>query len=668
VLILMAIYTIIGSTALSLSSLATNIRIRRGGAYSIVAQALGLEAGGAIGLPLFIARTLSGTMYLLGFAEAVKLLIPGLPTILLGFLAFLLVFSLSRRRADIALQGQRYVLMFTVAAIVAAILGAFVNPTLHTPRLWGDFESANFLLLFAVFFPAGTGIMVGTDLSGDLENPRQSIPTGTLSAVTTTFGIYLLMALWYAVSASPDELRTDLLVMADKSAFGFLVLLGLMFATLGAALSSLVGAPRLLQALAADQIIPSTALAEQRDGSPVNAAVVTGIIAALALLFGSLNAIAPIITTIFLITYGTINLIVLIEQLLNMPSFRPTFRVSIVVPTLGFSSCLLGILAISPVWGAIALGGVVGLYGWLTYRNLQTPWETVHSGLFVSIASWAARQVETLPGARERSWTPDLLFPLANAQEADSPLKLFQALARPKGSVRFVQIATSSRLDEKALQSAAKNLIEMEVHATTSTLASKDFGHGAGSAISVMKAAPFPPNIVFVDLHDRTTKELTSIIERARATGMGLVVWGGGVRSIPRNLQIGLWLSEQSPNWELGLHSSSNLHLPVLLALQLHNNAGGDLHVHICVKQPADRTAATDYLRDLRDRARLPNNTRLMVHEVSFAEALASQSHFNFQIFGLSETADANDLRQLAQQTATACLFVRDSGFESAFA
>ncbi len=369
-----------------------------------------------------------------------------------------------------------------------------------------------------------------------------------------------------------------------------------------------------------------------------------------------------------MITYGTINLIVLVEQLLDMPSFRPTFRVSIVIPSLGFASCLLGILAISPVWGAIALGGVLTLYGWLTYRNLQTPWETVHSGLFVSIASWAARQVESLPGARERSWTPDLLFPLANAQEADSPLKLFQALAAPKGSVRLVQIASTSRLDESALKSAAKRLSEMEVHATTSTLASKDFGHGAGSAISVMKASPFPPNIVFVDLHDRTTRELTSIIERARATGMGLVVWGGGVRSIPRNLQIGLWLSDQSPNWELGLHSASNLHLPVLLALQLLSNAGGDLHVHICVQRQEDHAAATAYLRDLRDRARLPNNTGLMVHDVPFSEALASQNRFNFQIFGLSENADADELRRLAQQTASACLFVRDSGFESAFA
>ena len=46
-------------TTLSLSAIATNTKVGGGGAYYLISRSLGLEIGGSIGVPLFLAQAIS---------------------------------------------------------------------------------------------------------------------------------------------------------------------------------------------------------------------------------------------------------------------------------------------------------------------------------------------------------------------------------------------------------------------------------------------------------------------------------------------------------------------------------------------------------------------------------------------------------------------------------
>ncbi len=203
--------------------------------------------------------------------------------------------------------------------------------------MWGTFPGSiengfsgtSFWMVFAVFFPAATGIIAGANLSGDLKNPRRSIPLGTMSAIGVSLVIYLGLAYWLARSATPEELAGNYTVMIDKAAWGPPVLAGLLGATLSSALSSLVGSARILQAMGDHRVLPNSDwLSYLSDkGEPRHAMMVTGAIVGGSLLLRDLNVVAPLITMFYLITYAMLNLVVLIEQSMGLVSFRPLLRI-----------------------------------------------------------------------------------------------------------------------------------------------------------------------------------------------------------------------------------------------------------------------------------------------------------------------------------------------------
>ncbi len=227
-----------------------------------------------------------------------------------------------------------FLVMFSLFSILLGIFPRFGNPgAVYTPELIGAFPDGTYWQIFAVFFPAVTGVLAGVNLSGTLANPRRSIPIGTLAAIGVSFAIYMALAYWSSVVATPAELVTNFTIMVDKAAFGWAVQAGILAATFSAALNSLVGAPRVLQAMAAHGVVPFGArlARETASGEPRPAMLVTGLIAVATLLFGlsgdGLNQIAPLMTMFFLITYAVLNGVVLLEQVMGLTSFRPLFRI-----------------------------------------------------------------------------------------------------------------------------------------------------------------------------------------------------------------------------------------------------------------------------------------------------------------------------------------------------
>ncbi len=394
-------------TALSLSSIATNMNVRIGGIYYMITRTLGLEIGGAIGIPLYLSQTISVSFYVIGFTEALVTVVPGLPPKLIAIGIVLLFGGLAYWGADFALKLQVIILGILAAAILSFFAGgwgSWSSPTLFSPET----SQVPFWEVFAVFFPAVTGIAVGVSMSGDLKNPAVSIPQGTLWAVGITCLIYLATAFWLSLHAKPEALIADYLIMEKIALFPSLILAGVFVSTLSSALGSIVAGPRTLQALALDNVVPK--IFREQLGSPTEprmAIIVTTAAAVSVILIGDLNFVAELITMFFLNTYGMINLTAAVETLVQNPSFRPTFKTHWSLSLLGAVGCYGAMFLINPGATVIAVVVSYGIYLILKRRALKQDWDDVLIGLWYRIARFGLIRLESVPW-RAKNWRPNV--------------------------------------------------------------------------------------------------------------------------------------------------------------------------------------------------------------------------------------------------------------------
>jgi len=667
-LIILTATAITGTTALSLASIASNVRVRPGGAFAIIAQALGLEAGGAIGVPLYIAQAASSAMYIYAFAEAWAYLFPSHRPGVVAAIAFAGVALVAWRSAGLAFKAQAVMLGVVGLALLSALAGLLRAPTLHSPHLLGHFPDASPVAAFAIFFPAATGIMVGAGMSGSLADPRRAIPRGTLAAWGATLAIYAGFTAWYAVIGTPEELISDKTLMIRRAAVPALVLAGLLSSTLMAALSSLVAAPRLLQAMADHGVVPGAGWLRRTtaNGEPRNAVVATTVLASLGLAAGSLDAIAPIITSFFIMTYLAINGVVYVEQVLGMISFRPAFRIRRSIPLLGVGLCLIGLSVASPFGGVVELALVLGIYAALSRRHLDTPWETVRSGMAVALAAWAARRAVNIERS-ERSWKPDLLVPVASVAQARDLRPLVEALTRRNGSIRWVALGPREDLPA-ALPALVQRQLHAGLNASWTRLRTEHYMDGVGVAMDALRGDLFPPNLALVDARYVHDLEIAQYLQHCRSLGIGLGLWQPHPRGGSGNERgIVVWLSDRSPDWRLELHVA-NLDLPVLLGFLLAEAWEAELCLATVVRDPAQARAAERFLLDLVDQARLPPRTAVHVATGPFEAALRAVPAADLHLFGMPPVVHRARLDELAQATGGSCLWLLDSGTESALA
>ncbi|NIP57879.1 MAG: Na-K-Cl cotransporter, partial [Gemmatimonadetes bacterium] len=233
---------ITGFTALSMAAIATDRRVRIGGAYYMISRSLGLETGGAVGIPLYFALALSCALYTIGFAESVAAVFPALSQRWAGVVTTVAVALLALKSTRLVIRGQ----YFVMAAIALSLLSFFLGGPLEEttveltgapPRL-----SEGFWVVFAVFFPAVTGIEAGVNMSGDLKDPARSIPRGTLAALGTGYLVYMTLPVILAMRADAVTLIEDPLIMRRMAFWGDAILLGVWGATLSSAVGSILGA------------------------------------------------------------------------------------------------------------------------------------------------------------------------------------------------------------------------------------------------------------------------------------------------------------------------------------------------------------------------------------------------------------------------------------------
>ena len=397
------------STALSVSAVATNMKVGAGGAYFMISRSLGLEIGGAIGVPLFLAQTFSLTLYAFGLAEGLQLFWPEVPMRPVAAATILAVSLVAGRSTQLALKLQIPIMVAIGAATLSLFAGALESRPESLPLWAGTEQGLGFWTVFAVFFPAVTGLMAGVSLSGDLADPAKSIPRGTLAAVAVGFVVYMTVPVILAASSSASALEADNLIWFDVAAVPLLIYPGLFGAILSSALGSMLGAPRTLEALIGDRVLPSlpTRLLGARLARHLPHLASTAVALA-AVLLGDLNAVAPVLTMFFLTTYGVVNLVAGVEQLIGSPSYRPAIRVPWYVSILGVVGCVWVMVLISPFAAFVALVVEVALYVVLRRRSLAAAWGDMRYGATMSLVRSLLLRLRRLP-VDPRNWRPNIL-------------------------------------------------------------------------------------------------------------------------------------------------------------------------------------------------------------------------------------------------------------------
>lgn len=418
-------------TTFSISAISTNMQVKGGGAYYLISRTLGAEFGGTIGLTLFLAQALSIPFYIIGFTEALGSSFPLVAQwqVPISFVTAVLIFALTYRGASDAIKVQYFILAVLGLSILSFFIGGLLDFSPEqlqanmAPREGADVLP--FWALFAIYFPAVTGIMSGVNMSGDLKNPSRSIPLGTFMAIITGAVIYALQAIIMGGSIERmDLVQRPYASLMELSLWGFglIVSLGVFAATLSSALGSFIGSPRILSALAVDKILkplnPFSKLS--KDGEPRRAIILSFVITLGVLAWAAgagnsaLNSVASVVSMFFLWTYGIINVAAFVESFGSNPSFRPRFKwFHWSLALLGAIGCLGAAFLIDPVAsvGSAVLIALLLLY--VRKTLLESSFGDARRGFYYSMVRNNLRKLNEVPD-HNKNWRPTIILFSAN--------------------------------------------------------------------------------------------------------------------------------------------------------------------------------------------------------------------------------------------------------------
>ncbi|XP_004572875.2 solute carrier family 12 member 2 isoform X1 [Maylandia zebra] len=438
--VIVAMATVVTTiTGLSTSAIATNGFVRGGGAYYLISRSLGPEFGGSIGLIFAFANAVAVAMYVVGFAETVVELLIGMDAVMtdevndiriIGTITIIILLGISVAGMEWEAKAQIFLLVVLVTAIFNYFIGSFIpmkskeakgflgyDASIMWENMGPDFRGETFFSVFAIFFPAATGILAGANISGDLADPQMAIPKGTLLAILITGIVYLGVAIstgscilrdasgnvndtisshlmancstaackfGYDFSTCKNEdtcrygLHRDFQVMSLVSGFGPIITAGIFSATLSSALASLVSAPKVFQALCKDNIYPGLQMFAKgygKNNEPLRGYILTFGIGLAFILIAELNTIAPIISNFFLASYALINFSVFHASLANSPGWRPSFKYYNMWVSLAGAILCCGVMFVIN-WAAALLTNVIvmALYIYVSHKKPDVNW------------------------------------------------------------------------------------------------------------------------------------------------------------------------------------------------------------------------------------------------------------------------------------------------------
>ncbi|XP_070759900.1 solute carrier family 12 member 2-like [Enoplosus armatus] len=494
-------------TGLSTSAIATNGFVRGGGAYYLISRSLGPEFGGSIGLIFAFANAVAVAMYVVGFAETVVEMLSDVDALMtdelndiriVGTLTVILLLGISVAGMEWEAKAQIVLLVILLGAIANYFIGSFMSIESKEPKgffgyhtaillenLGPDFrDEETFFSVFAIFFPAATGILAGANISGDLADPQSAIPKGTLLAILITGITYVAVAisagscivrdatgdhndtvsdtvnctdaactLGYDFSICKEGgcqygLMNDFQVMSLVSGFGPLISAGIFSATLSSALASLVSAPKVFQALCKDNIYPGLGVFAKgygKNNEPLRGYVLTFCIGLAFILIAELNIIAPIISNFFLASYALINFSVFHASLANSPGWRPSFKYyNMWVSLAGAILCCVVMFVINWWAALVTLLIVLALYIYVSYKKPDVNWGSSTQAL---IYNQALTHCLSLTGVEDhvKNFRPQCLVLAGYPNSRPALLQLVHSFTKNVGLMVCAHVRTVSR-------------------------------------------------------------------------------------------------------------------------------------------------------------------------------------------------------------------------------
>jgi amino acid transporter len=433
--IILVAHVISASTGLSVASVATDKRVESGGSYYIISRSLGLPIGGTLGLALFVGLSFSVSLYLIGFAETFlgyfgmevtlqSIRIAG--SIILAVVAILTFISTS-----LAIKTQYLIMTAMVLSLVSIFFGSHdVAPAY--PQLSTIEGALPWIALFAIFFPAVTGFEAGVSMSGDLKDARKDIPFGTIGAILVGLVVYIGLAVFFSFTVDRSQLIGNPAVLFDISWLPQLVVAGILGATLSSALGSILGAPRILQAVAADRIFPAFfSKGYGASNEPRNALLLTYLIAQAGILIGELNVIARIVTIFFIITYGFLNITYAVESWAGS-DFRPSFKIPRFVSIFGALACIIVMIQLDVVAMIGASLVLIAIFLFLKKKELTLQTGDTWNSIWASLVKSGLSRLAT--SSREpRNWRPNVILFSGGDKKRPHLLEMGKALVGKLG-------------------------------------------------------------------------------------------------------------------------------------------------------------------------------------------------------------------------------------------
>ena len=419
-LIIVVAHIISFATGLSVSSISTDKKIKSGGVYYILSRSLGLPMGGAIGIAITLAMILAIALQVVAFSESLMSiesvaaflnLEPGIHAYrIIGTVALIAVATIAFISTSSALKSQFFMLGAIGLSLISIALGFIINTDFHpmSPSLNPIDSQVPFMMLFGIFFPAATGFTTGVAMSGDLKDPKKSIPIGVMGAIIAGFVIYVALTIGFGLFVERNILLDDLNFVTKIAWNPALVYLGIWCATLPTILGLILAAPRILQAIAGDKILPKIfAKSHGKNNEPRNAMIFIVIAAWLAVMIGELNVIAPINAMFFLVSYIFINLAFVLEKW-SSTDFRPTFKVSTSVGIIGFLASFIVMFELNKIAMLVAFIIMIALYLYIKRKNLALEYGDVWQSVLLSITRNSLRKISKRK-LENRNWQPNII-------------------------------------------------------------------------------------------------------------------------------------------------------------------------------------------------------------------------------------------------------------------
>ena len=569
-------------TALAVAEIATNQKVEGGGAYYMISRSFGFNVGASIGITLFLSQAVSVAFYIIAFAVAFEPITEIINTYIAFHIPEIPYFGrpeLNNTWIGLFFMGLLTILMVTkganigVKALYVVVVVLFVSLLLffmgdessgHQTLL--DFnqkitDGHDFFYMFTIIFPAFTGIAAGLGLSGDLKDPKTSIPKGTLWATIVGIIVYVAVAFKLYFSATTFELAYDEMIMQKIAIWGPIIPIGLGCAAISSALGSVIIAPRTLQALGVDKIFNDGASGwfargRKKDGEPINSLLLTCAIAFFFIAIGDIDFVAQIISMFFMVTYGAICTISFLEHFAADPAYRPTFKSKWYFSGGGAILSFGLMFAMNFNYAILSIAIMVGIYFWVATKNTDKPGI---EKLFKGVIFQLSRELQVYLQKRDKgiddtNWRPFIICFSQDSFKRRSAFDMIRWMSNKYGFGTYIHY-TEGFLSKETFDSSANarnRLIELaegvKSRVYIDTLISPSYTSAIAQVIQLSGVSGKGNNMMLFEYLNSDPKTIQDVIDNyglLRTTEFDVCILRSTYKGFGYKKEIHIWISHK---------------------------------------------------------------------------------------------------------------------------